>query len=182
MISIGSQFPRFNLPAVSTVGFATTTEQVSNDTYAGQWLLFFWYPADFTTICPTELLALSEQYKAFVDRGCAVLGASTDSVGTHERWLLTEQMSGVQFSLLSDGFDGKRCLSWELDIVRDNTEEVDRATFIIDPEGIIRWICVNDPKVGRNIDEILRVLDALQTDEMCPCNWENGDETINPQP
>ena len=137
--------------------------------------MFFW-PKDFTFVCPTEIAAFGKLNKAFNERDAVVYGVSTDSEFVHLAWRQNHaDLKAPPFAMLADI---KRELSQELGIL-DKAEGVClRATFIVDPDGIIRFVSVNDLSVGRNPQEVLRVLDALQTDELCPCNWKQGEETL----
>jgi peroxiredoxin (alkyl hydroperoxide reductase subunit C) len=136
--------------------------------------VFFW-PKDFTFVCPTEIAEFAKKNADFVERDAQVLGGSTDSEFVHLAWRKDhEDLKGLPFPMLADI---RKDLSGALGIL--NEEGVaKRATFIVDPQGVIRFASVTDMSVGRNVDEVLRVLDALQTDELCPCNWQPGQETL----
>ena len=136
---------------------------------------FFW-PKDFTFVCPTEIAAFGKLNGEFADRDAQVLGVSTDSEFVHLAWRSNHaDLKDLPFPMLADI---KRELRRALGILDKNEGVALRATFIVDPEGIIRFVSVNDLSVGRNPQEVLRVLDALQTDELCPCNWQKGEETL----
>ena len=139
-------------------------------------MVFFW-PKDFTFVCPTEIAAFGKLNGDFNDRDTVVYGVSTDSEFVHLAWRQNHaDLKTLPFAMLADI---KRELSTALGVL-DKTEGVAlRATFIVDPEGVIRFASVNDLSVGRNPAEVLRVLDALQTDELCPCNWHKGEKTLN---
>ncbi|MFU8798088.1 MAG: peroxiredoxin, partial [Gammaproteobacteria bacterium] len=143
----------------------------------GKWLVLFAWPKDFTFVCPTEIAAFGKMNADFKDRDAQILGLSTDSEFVHLAWRQQkDDLKHLPFPMLADV---KRELCQALGIL-DKTEGVaQRATFIVDPEGIIRFVMVTDLSVGRNPAEVLRVLDALQTDELCPCNWQKGQETIH---
>lgn len=183
-ISVGQQFPQYSLTAVDGKKFDDITidsvfTTVSNDTYKGKWTVMFFYPKDFTFVCPTEIAAFAELNSEFQDRDAQLLTASTDSEFTHWAWRKhQEELRDLPIPMLSDI---KRDLSTALGILDENAGVSQRATFIIDPDGIVRFSMVTDLNVGRNPKEVLRVLDALQTDELCPCNWSKGDNTINLQ-
>jgi peroxiredoxin (alkyl hydroperoxide reductase subunit C) len=176
MKSVGKQFPEFELTGVVSNDVATAFKPINNKTYDGKWLVVFFWPKDFTFVCPTEIAAFGRLTAEFADRDAQVLGASTDSEFVHLAWRTAkEELKNLPFPMLSDI---KRDLSEALGII-DETEGVcQRATYIVDPDGIIRFAMVNDLNVGRNPQEVLRVLDALQTDELCPCNWQPGQDTI----
>ncbi|UOF94258.1 MAG: peroxiredoxin [Bacteroides sp.] len=178
LISIGNDFPFFEKKAcVSTVKgkeFDIIKSDMLRDN--NHWTVMFWWPKDFTFVCPTEISSFNDSFDDFEDRDTKIIGASTDSEFSHLAWRQNNQnLKNIKFPMLADT---SKSLSEELGIL-DNTEKVaNRATFIIDPLGIIRWISVYDMKIGRSVKEILRVLDALQSDELCPCNWELGDDNI----
>jgi lipoyl-dependent peroxiredoxin subunit C len=149
---------------------------VTNETYAGKWLVLFAWPKDFTFVCPTEIVGFNEIEGEFADRDAQLLGLSIDSEFVHVAWRQSrEDLGKVKFPWLADI---KRELCQALGILHKDEGVALRATFIVAPEGIIRYVGVNDLSVGRNPKEVLRTLDALQTDELCPCNWQNGQETL----
>jgi lipoyl-dependent peroxiredoxin subunit C len=176
MLTIGDKFPSFDLKAVVSTDAKTAFKQVSNKSDAGKWKVVFFWPKDFTFVCPTEIAAFGKLNKDFVERDAVVYGVSTDSEFVHLAWRQNHaDLKALPFAMLADL---KRELSQELGIL-DKAEGVClRATFIVDPDGIIRFVSVNDLSVGRNPQEVLRVLDALQTDELCPCNWQKGDDVL----
>ena len=176
MLTIGDKFPSFDLKAVVSADAKTAFKQVSDKSDAGKWKVVFFWPKDFTFVCPTEIAAFGKLNKAFNERDAVVYGVSTDSEFVHLAWRQNHaDLKALPFAMLADI---KRELSQELGIL-DKAEGVClRATFIVDPDGIIRFVSVNDLSVGRNPQEVLRVLDALQTDELCPCNWQKGDEVL----
>jgi peroxiredoxin (alkyl hydroperoxide reductase subunit C) len=149
---------------------------LSNETYQGQWTVLFFWPMDFTFVCPTEIAEFGKRERDFKDRDTQLLGASCDTHYVHLAWRKDHpDLADLPYPMLADT---KRELSTALGILHPEEGVPLRATFIVDPEGTIRWASVNDLKVGRNVDEVLRVLDALQTDELCPCNWTAGQETL----
>lgn len=176
MLTIGDKFPSFDLKAVASTDPITAFKQVSDKSDAGKWKVVFFWPKDFTFVCPTEIAAFGKLNKAFNERDAVVYGVSTDSEFVHLAWRQNHvDLKALPFAMLADL---KRELSQSLGIL-DKVEGVClRATFIVDPEGIIRFVSVNDLSVGRNPQEVLRVLDALQTDELCPCNWQKGDDVL----
>jgi peroxiredoxin (alkyl hydroperoxide reductase subunit C) len=177
MLGIGKQFPKFNLKAVVGLDIHKAFVEINNDTYKGKWLVLFSYPKDFTFVCPTEIKGFNELAGQFKDRDAQVLTLSTDSEFVHLAWKQShEDLKSLAFPMLSDI---KRELSSALGILDENEGVAQRATFIVDPTGIIRFVYVTDLSVGRNPKEVLRVLDGLQTDELCPCNWQKGEETIH---
>jgi lipoyl-dependent peroxiredoxin subunit C len=176
MLSVGEKFPEFKLQAVVSLAKGKEFEIITEETYAGKWQVLFFWPMDFTFICPTEIAEFGRKYQDFVDRDAQVLGASTDTHYVHLAWRNNHpDLKNLPYPMLADT---KRELAGALGVLHKEAGVALRATFIIDPEGVIRWVNVNDLSVGRNIDEVLRVLDALQTDELCPCNWKQGDKTL----
>ena len=176
MLTVGDKFPSFDLKAVVGTDPKTALKQVSDRTDEGKWKVVFFWPKDFTFVCPTEIAAFGKLNKAFVERDAVIYGVSTDSEFVHLAWRQNHaDLKALPFAMLADL---KRELSQTLGIL-DKAEGVClRATFIVDPDGIIRFVSVNDLSVGRNPQEVLRVLDALQTDELCPCNWQKGEEVL----
>ena len=182
MLGVGDHFPPFKVKATTSkplaqINIDNVFIEVNNNTYQSKWLVVFFYPKDFTFVCPTEIAAFGELNKEFADRDTQVLGASTDSEFVHWAWRKhQEELRDLPFPLLADV---KRELSQALGILDKNEGVAQRATFIVDPHGVIRFVMVTDLSVGRNPKEVLRILDALQTDELCPCNWSKGEETID---
>lgn len=176
MLTVGDTLPQFSLTAVEGNDQKTAFSTVTNESFAGKWLVLFSWPKDFTFVCPTEIVGFNELRGEFSDRDAQLVGLSTDSDFVHLAWRQNRaDLSDIGFPWLSDH---KRELSMALGIL-DKTEGVAlRATLIVDPEGIIRHVSVNDLSVGRNPREVLRILDALQTDELCPCNWQAGEKTL----
>ena len=177
MLTVGDKFPEFNLKAtVSIESLEKAFFPITNHTYKGKWLLVFFYPKDFTFVCPTEIKGFGDLNSQFADRDTQVLAASTDSEFVHLAWRKDHKdLRDLPFPMLAD--TAKR-LSTSLGILDEEEGVAKRATFLVDPEGIIRFVYVTDGSVGRNPQEVLRVLDALQTDELCPCNWQNGQDTL----
>ncbi|APR81231.1 Alkyl hydroperoxide reductase protein C [Minicystis rosea] len=176
MLTIGDKFPSFLLQGVVSLERGQEFKAISNETYPGKWLVAFLWPMDFTFVCPTEIAEFSRRNADFKDRDAQVLGISADTQYVHLAWRKEHpDLRGLSFPMLADT---KRELSSELGVLHKEEGVPLRATFIVDPQGIIRFVSVNDLSVGRNVDEVLRVLDALQTDELCPCNWKKGEATL----
>jgi peroxiredoxin (alkyl hydroperoxide reductase subunit C) len=176
MLGVGKPFPKFDLKAVVSTDPKTAFKDVNNGTYKGQWMVVFFYPKDFTFVCPTEIKGFDDLAGQFRDREAQVIAASTDSEFVHLAWRTHEEkLNKLSIPMLADV---KRELSASLGILDENEGVAQRATFIVDPEGIIRFVYVTDLSVGRNPKEVLRILDSLQTDELCPCNWEKGQATL----
>ena len=176
MLSIGQKFPEFNLKGVVSSDAATAFVDIASDSYPGKWLVVFSWPKDFTFVCPTEIAEFGKLNSDFQDRDAQLLGFSTDSEFVHLAWRQhKEELTDLPFPMLADI---KRELSGALGIIDPEAGVAQRATYIVDPQGIIRFVMVTDLNVGRNTKEVLRVLDALQTDELCPCNWQKGEATL----
>lgn len=176
MLTIGDTFPSFSLKAVVSTDQAKAFTTLTDESNAGKWKIVFAWPKDFTFVCPTEIAAFGKLNREFNDRDAVVYGVSTDSEFVHLAWRQNHaDLKDLPFPMLADI---KRELCTALGILDKNEGVAMRATFIVDPEGIIRFVSVNDLSVGRNPQEVLRVLDALQSDELCPCNWQKGDDHI----
>ena len=177
MLTVGDRFPDFGLKA--TVGIdnlETAFTEIDNSTYSGRWLCVFFYPKDFTFVCPTEIKGFGDLDKQFKDRDCQILAASTDSEHVHLAWRRDHKdLRDLPFPMLADI---RKDLATALGILDDEEGVARRAAFLVDPQGVIRFVYVTEGSVGRNPHEVLRVLDALQTDELCPCNWTPGEETL----
>ena len=177
MLTVGDKFPAFELTAVVDIDPKKAFETITEDSYPGKWKVVFFWPKDFTFVCPTEIAAFGKLNQEFSDRDAQLLGGSIDSEFVHLAWRNNHpDLKDLPFPMLSDI---KRELSAQLGILDVKAGVSQRATFIVDPEGVIRFVYVTDLSVGRNQQEVLRVLDALQTDELCPCNWHKGEETIH---
>ena len=184
LLTIGQQFPVYRLTALiggdlSKVDAAQPEDYfttISSDDYAGKWRVVFFWPKDFTFVCPTEIAAFGKLNEEFEDRDAQVLGVSIDSEFVHFQWRAQhEDLKKLPFPMLSDI---KRELVGAAGVL--NADGVaDRVTFIVDPNNEIQFVSATAGSVGRNVDEVLRVLDALQSDELCACNWRKGDPTLN---
>ena len=176
MLTVGDTLPTFSLTAVNGTDQKTAFQTVTNETYKDKWLVIVAWPKDFTFVCPTEIVGFNSLNGEFEDRDAQLLGLSTDSDFVHLAWRQSrEDLGAVEYPWVADI---KRELGQALGILDKNEGVCLRATFIVDPEGIIRYAGVNDLSVGRSPQEVLRILDALQTDELCPCNWQKGEETL----
>jgi len=178
MLGLGKNFPQFSKLATVSLEKGKEFGLVTSEDHKkeGQWMVMFWYPKDFTFVCPTEIAEFNNNYEEFRDRDTALYAASTDSEFVHLAWRKDhDDLRGLKFPMIADT---SKSLAEELGILEENEKVAYRVTFIVDPQGIIRWVSANDLNVGRNVKEVLRVLDALQTDELCPCNWEKGQETL----
>jgi peroxiredoxin (alkyl hydroperoxide reductase subunit C) len=184
MLTVGDKFPAFNLTAVKAGreglgGPGKSFTQITNESDPGKWKVVFFWPKDFTFICPTEIAAFGKLEGEFADRDAVVYGVSVDGEFVHLNWRVYNQdIHDLPIPMLADH---RRELSEALGILDKDAGVALRATFIVDPDGTIQWAEANGLNVGRNPREVLRVLDALQTDELCPCNWNKGQETLHPQ-
>src|SRR4051812_26943805 len=176
MLTVGDKLPEFKLQAVVSLEAGKEFREISDQSYEDKWKVLFLWPMDFTFICPTEIAEFGRRNKDFQDRDAQVLGASTDTHFVHLAWRKDHpDLKALPYPMLADT---KRELSQALGILHRQDGVALRATFIVDPQGVIRWVNVNDLSVGRNVEETLRVLDGLQTDELCPCNWKQGEKTL----
>lgn len=170
LASVSRPAPNFNVDAVVKGGdFA----KVKLEDYKGKWLVLFFYPLDFTFVCPTEITGFSKRYDEFTALNADILGGSTDSVHSHKAWL--KELGELNYPLFSDM---TRDMSWDYGVLLPDEGITLRGTFIIDPEGVLRYALYHDLGIGRSVDETLRVLTALQTGELCPMDWSEGKETL----
>jgi peroxiredoxin (alkyl hydroperoxide reductase subunit C) len=177
MLGVGEKFPDYKVTATVSLEKGKEFREITNEDYAGKWKVYFFWPKDFTFVCPTEIAAFGKLNKEFQERDAQILGGSTDSEFVHHAWRTHhEDLKNLPFPMLADI---KRELTGQLGIIDENAGVAQRATFIVDPDNVIRFVYVTDLSVGRNPQEVLRVLDALQTDELCPCNWQKGQETLS---
>jgi lipoyl-dependent peroxiredoxin subunit C len=178
MLNIGNSFPAFEKTAVVSLEKGKEFKTIHSEEHKenNKWMVMFWWPKDFTFVCPTEIAEFNKHAEDFKDRDVVLIGASTDSEFVHLAWRNNHaDLKNLKFPMLADT---SKSLAQELGILEPNEKIAYRATFVVDPQGIIRWVSAYDLNVGRNVNEVLRVLDALQTDELCPCNWEKGQETL----
>ena len=174
MITIGQKLPAFSLKAVADTSgeFPVLTDT----SFAGKWKVFVFWPKDFTFVCPTEIIGFNDVEREFADRDAQLIGASTDSDFVHLAWRKSRaDLGAVKYPWLADI---KKEFAAALGVLEQTEGVALRATIIADPDNVVRYVAVNDLSVGRNPQEVLRVLDALQTDELCPCNWQKGEETL----
>jgi len=176
MLTVGDRVPPFKLTAAVERTPGKEFSSITHESYPGKWLVLFFWPKDFTFVCPTEIAAFGHKDAEFKRRNTQVLGASTDNEYVHLAWREHDKtLRELPFPMLSDI---KRELSSALGILDKEAGVALRATFIISPEGLIQWVSVNNLDTGRNVDEVLRVLDALQTGELTPCGWQPGQATL----
>ncbi len=176
MLTVGDKFPQFELKGVVSTDPKTAFRDFDNASDAGKWKVVFFWPKDFTFVCPTEIAGFGALNGDFKDRDAVIYGVSIDSEFVHLAWRQNHaDLKNLPFAMLSDV---KRELSAALGVLDADSGVAKRATFIVDPDNVIRFAYVTDMNVGRNPQEVLRVLDALQTDELCPCNWQKGEEVL----
>ena len=183
-IRVGQQAPDFTATAV----FDQEFQKVQLSEYRGKYVVLFFYPLDFTFVCPTEITAFSDRYKEFSSKNTEVLGISVDSKYSHLAWLQTDREAGglgdIAYPLISDL---NKTIAKDYNVLDEEAGVAVRGLFIIDPDGVIMHATVNNLPVGRNVDETLRALQAFQhirshPDEVCPADWTPGDPTMNPDP
>ena len=184
LLTIGDQFPAYRLTALIGGDLSKVDAQqpgdyfttISSGDHDGKWRVVFFGPKDFTFVCPTEIAAFGKLNDEFIDRDTQVLGVSVDNEFVHFNWRVQhEDLKTLPFPMLAD-------LNRELVEATGalNADGVaDRVTYIVDPDNEIQFVSVTAGSVGRNVDEVLRVLDALQSDELCACNWRKGDPTLD---
>jgi lipoyl-dependent peroxiredoxin subunit C len=176
MLSVGANFPSFELTAVVDLDLKKAFQPITEKSFSGKWKVYFFWPKDFTFVCPTEIAGFGALNKEFAARDTQVLGASIDSEFVHWAWRNEQPtLKDLPFPMLSDI---KRELSTALGILDPNAGVSQRAAFIVDPENVIRFVYVTDLSVGRDPKEVLRVLDALQDGGLTPCGWHKGEDTI----
>ena len=169
-IRVGQPAPDFKTQALVGSEF----RDVSLSDYRGRWVVLFFYPLDFTFVCPTEVTEFSNRHADFANLNAVILGGSTDSVHSHKAW--TKEIGELKYPLFSDLTHE---MSRSYGVLVEEKGTALRGTFIIDPEGKLRWEMVHDTGIGRNVDEVLRSLQALQTGELCPVNWKPGQKTLS---
>lgn len=170
MVKVGESAPVFEgVTAYQNGEF----KKISSSEYRGQWLVLFFYPRDFTFICPTEMKEFARLQTAFRDCTCEIVGCSTDSEHSHKAWF-ERDLKEVSYPVLADT---RHEVSRAYNVLGDDGAS-QRGTFVIDPDGNLRWMVVSDNSVGRSVNETLRALKALQTGELCPVEWEPGQQTL----
>ncbi len=171
-VKVGKPAPDFTVTALVGREF----EQISLAELRGKWVVLFFYPMDFTFVCPTELVAFNQAVDEFADRDVVVLGGSTDTEFSHLGWVKSnDDLSDLKYALFADK---TKKMAADYGVLIEEDGVALRGTFVIDPHGVMQWVNINALNVGRNVEEVIRVIDALQTDELCPCNWKPGEQTI----
>ncbi len=175
MVKVLDSAPNFKL--MSTRGEVELWKLLSNEgshSDGGRWIVLFFYSGDFTSVCSTEVPEFERRYADFKRLNAEVLGVSADSIYSHEAWI-SKMEPRIEYPLLSD-FRKEVCRAY--DILDEKSGEPLRGTFIIDPKGRVRFKMMIDPELGQNVNEVLRVLEALQTGKPCPVNWVPGQATL----
>ncbi len=170
-VKVGEKAPEFSTMAYQAGNY----KQVSSKDYKGKWIILFFYPRDFTFVCPTEIKGFANKEQEFNKLNAVIIGASTDSHQSHKAWF-EKDLPTVKFPILSDA---NHSITRDYGILIEETGEALRGTFIIDPDGILQYIVVSSLNVGRSTSETLRVLQALQTGGLCAIDWEPGQENLN---
>lgn len=174
---VGQPAPDFTM--ATTADLKTLSSKASLKDYRGKWLVFFFYPMDFTFVCPTEIRALSDRIEEFHELDAEVLGASTDTVYSHKAWIETPRdkngIEGVKFPIASDI---TKQVARKYGVLIEEEGVALRGLFIIDPKGVLQYSVIHGLNLGRSVDETLRVLEGLQTGGMCPANWKPGQPLI----
>ncbi len=179
VLEIGKPAPEFRVDAYDRTqdGSDGQFQSVALSDFQGKWVCLYFYPLDFTVVCPTEIVTFNNALGEFEDRDCVLLAASTDSKYSHKGWCDSHSdLSKLKHLMLADK---THALSAAYGVLDESMGIAHRGVYLIDPAGTLRWLAVHDLSVGRNVDEVLRILDALQTDKLCPCNWKKGEETLN---
>ncbi|CAJ1005087.1 putative AhpC/TSA family/Redoxin/C-terminal domain of 1-Cys peroxiredoxin [Leishmania naiffi] len=161
-------------------------KKVNLASYKGKWVVLFFYPLDFSFVCPTEIIQFSDNIKRFNELDCEVMSCSMDSEYAHLQWTMQERKKGglgpMEIPMLADK---TKSISRSYGVLDEKRGVAYRGLFIIDPKGILRQITINDMPVGRNVEEVLRLLEAFQFvekhGEVCPANWKKGDATMKPE-
>ena len=168
MVAVGKDAPDFALKGI----YRGRVEDYALKSYRRKWLVIFFYPADFTFICPTEVVGFSKTAGDFRSEGAEILGVSVDSLETHREWI--KELGGIEYPLLSDP---EKQVNRAYGVLDEREGVSQRATFIINPAGIVSYLVVSHMNVGRSVEETLRVLKALRTDRLCPSDWQPGEQT-----
>jgi alkyl hydroperoxide reductase subunit AhpC len=169
-MQVGKPAPDFRAMAYVAGSF----KEVSLKDFSGKWVCLFFYPLDFTFVCPTEIKSFAQHEAQFKEQGCEVIGASTDSHHTHKAWF-ERDLKDVKFPVLADT---NHSVSKAYNVLLEDKGFSLRGTFLIDPKGILQWATVNALDVGRSVEEVLRTLQALKTGGLCPADWKAGQPNL----
>jgi len=171
MIKVGEKAPGFSAEAVVN----GQMKRVSSTDFKGKWIVLFFYPRDFTFVCPTEINGFQRLEPEFKKCNAVVVGCSTDSANSHQAWL-ERDLPNIKYPILADT---NHSISRAYEVLIEESGEALRGTFIIDLDGVLQYAVVSNLNVGRGIDETLRTLQALQTGGLCPVNWKPGQDTLD---
>ena len=174
MLTVGDKFPKFKKPAVLA---DKQFDDISSKDHKveGKWMVMFWYPKDFTFVCPTEIIEFNNNHSKFTNLNTVLYGASTDTEAVHLAWRENDpKLGGLTFPLIADT---SKSLSKKLGILQPEKVAY-RVTFIVDPEGVIQWVNANNDATGRNVAEVLRALEATQNPGLTACDWVPGEATL----
>jgi peroxiredoxin (alkyl hydroperoxide reductase subunit C) len=175
MLTVGDKLPEFKVTATVSLEKGKEFKELTNKDLAGKWLVLYFYPKDFTFVCPTEIVEFDKHLQDFADREAVVWGGSTDNEFSHLAWRKEHaDLRNLKHPLIHLN----PTLAAQLGVIHPQAGVALRATYIVDPSGTIRHVALYDLSVGRNVKETLRTLDALQTEELCPCGWEKGQPTL----
>lgn len=167
---VGQPAPDFTVEGA----FGKEFKKVSLSDYKGKWVVLFFYPLDFTFVCPTEITAFNDAYDKLQDLNTEILSMSTDSVFSHKAWM-ENGLGQMKFGMLSDM---TKQVSRDYGVLIEEEGIALRGVFLIDPEGMLKMAVVHDNSIGRNVDEVIRVVQAAQTGQLCPVGWKPGDKTL----
>ena len=172
MSLIDKKAPDFEADAFKESDFT----KIKLSDFKGKWMILFFYPADFTFVCPTELEGFAKEYEKFQKKNCEIISVSTDTVFTHKAWIAADpRLKGIKYYMASDRNSE---VSRAYDVFESKTGNSSRGLFIIDPEGVVKYLVVTQDNVGRSTEETYRVLSALQTGGLCPVNWQEGEKLL----
>lgn len=169
-LKVGHVAPGFKAGAYVAGEFRT----IDLKDYKGKWVCLFFYPLDFTFVCPTEIRSFAEHEAKFREANCVVIGCSTDSTHSHKAWF-ERDLPQVKYPVLADT---NHRVSKDYNVLIEESGIALRGTFLIDPNGVLQWMSVNALGTGRSVDEVLRTLQALETGDLCPADWKPGQKTL----
>ena len=170
MVKVGTPAPEFKAAAYVGGQF----KDVDLREMRGKWVCLFFYPLDFTFVCPTEIRSFAEHESKFKELGCEVVACSTDSQYSHKAWF-ERDLKEVKYPVLADT---AHTISRSYGVLMEDKGIALRGTFLIDPNGMLQWMSVNALGTGRSVDEVVRTLEALKTGELCPADWKKGQATL----
>ena len=170
-VSIGQIAPEFEVDSVVGNG---DFKKIKLSEFKGKWVVMFFYPLDFTFVCPTEITEFNNRHDDFAKLNAVVIGGSTDSKFSHKAWI-EKELGPLKFPLIADL---TKKVAAQYGVLREEAGIANRGVFIIDPDQKVRYVLIHDLGIGRSVGEVLRVLTALQTGELCPAEWKPGGKTL----